>query len=97
MALLLEGAGNLFIIIILLHWALSTLACSFSAAAQKRTLSSLLTASLSPFLEHSAWYMKEWEAVFVFFIKKGKNWGSLGGTMVWRLPLAQGTILETRD
>ena len=24
-------------------------------------------------------------------------WGSLGGTVVWRLPLAQGAILETRD
>ena len=24
-------------------------------------------------------------------------WGSLGGAVVWRLPLAQGTILETRD
>ena len=23
--------------------------------------------------------------------------GSLGGTAVWRLPLAQGAILETRD
>ena len=23
--------------------------------------------------------------------------GSLGGAVVWRLPLAQGTILETRD
>ena len=27
-----------------------------------------------------------------------RNWeGSLGGTAVWRLPLAQGAILETRD
>ena len=28
-----------------------------------------------------------------------KQWfrGSLGGTAVWRLPLAQGAILETRD
>ena len=29
-----------------------------------------------------------------------KNWqklGSLGGAVVWRLPLAQGVILETRD
>ena len=24
-------------------------------------------------------------------------WGSLGGVAVWRLPLAQGAILETRD
>ena len=24
-------------------------------------------------------------------------WGSLGGAAVWRLPLAQGAILETRD
>ena len=28
---------------------------------------------------------------------KNKNLGSLGGAAVWRLPLAQGTILETRD
>ena len=26
-----------------------------------------------------------------------KNRGSLGGTTVWRLALAQGVILETRD
>ena len=26
-----------------------------------------------------------------------KSQGSLGGAVVWRLPLAQGTILETRD
>ena len=26
-----------------------------------------------------------------------KNRGSLGGAVVWRLPLAQGAILETRD
>ena len=25
------------------------------------------------------------------------TWGSLGGAAVWRLPLAQGAILETRD
>ena len=25
------------------------------------------------------------------------SWGSLGGAAVWRLPLAQGAILETRD
>ena len=28
---------------------------------------------------------------------KKKNQGSLGGAAVWRLPLAQGAILETRD
>ena len=29
---------------------------------------------------------------------KKKNWmGSLGGAAIWRLPLAQGAILETRD
>ena len=28
---------------------------------------------------------------------KTPNSGSLGGTAVWRLPLAQGTILETWD
>ena len=26
-----------------------------------------------------------------------EEWGSLGGAAVWRLPLAQGAILETRD
>ena len=26
-----------------------------------------------------------------------EGWGSLGGAAVWRLPLAQGAILETRD
>ena len=29
-------------------------------------------------------------------LKRG-SWGSLGGAAVWRLPLAQGAILETRD
>ena len=29
--------------------------------------------------------------------REGKNRGSLGGTVVWRLPLAQGMILETQD
>ena len=29
-------------------------------------------------------------------LKNGQE-GSLGGAAVWRLPLAQGTILETRD
>jgi ethanolamine transporter EutH len=28
---------------------------------------------------------------------KGMVQGSLGGAVVWRLPLAQGVILETRD
>ena len=28
---------------------------------------------------------------------KGPIWGSLGGAAVWRLPLAQGVILETWD
>ena len=26
-----------------------------------------------------------------------ESWGSLGGSVVWRLPLAQGAILESRD
>ena len=30
-------------------------------------------------------------------MKSLKHMGSLGGAMVWRLPLAQGAILETRD
>ena len=29
--------------------------------------------------------------------KKLLTWGSLGGSAVWRLPLAQGTILESQD
>ena len=29
--------------------------------------------------------------------KYSLRWGSLGGAVVWRLPLAQGAILETRD
>ena len=35
----------------------------------------------------------KWKATF----KKCYRGGSLGGTVVWRLPLAQGAILETRD
>ena len=32
------------------------------------------------------------------FVYKEKGYsGSLGGAVVWRLPLAQGVILETRD
>ena len=31
------------------------------------------------------------------FSKEYKVLGSLGGAAVWRLPLAQGAILETRD
>ena len=31
------------------------------------------------------------------WFKKGVLKGSLGGTAVWRLPLAQGAILEIRD
>ena len=30
-------------------------------------------------------------------VRNGVPLGSLGGTVVWRLPLAQGAILETRD
>ena len=32
-----------------------------------------------------------------FFFFKAHLQGSLGGATVWRLPLAQGAILETRD
>ena len=32
-----------------------------------------------------------------FFKKKKQKEGSLGGAAVWRLPLAQGAILETQD
>ena len=28
---------------------------------------------------------------------KTSEWGSLGGSAVWRLPLARGSILESRD
>ena len=34
---------------------------------------------------------------FELVILKRKAQGSLSGAVVWRLPLAQGTILETRD
>ena len=30
-------------------------------------------------------------------MKNAHPWGSLGGAAVYRLPLAQGVILETRD
>ena len=30
-------------------------------------------------------------------LKSPEGWGSLGGSVVSRLPLAQGTILESRD
>ena len=30
-------------------------------------------------------------------LQKWLEWGSLGGAVVWCLPLAQGAILETRD
>ena len=33
----------------------------------------------------------------VTMVKNTVLWGSLGGAAVWRLPLAQGAILETRD
>ena len=36
-----------------------------------------------------------WE-VGLYVSSKTHAWGSLGGAAVWRLPLAQGTILETR-
>ena len=29
--------------------------------------------------------------------KEIKSWGSLGGSVVWHLPLAQGVILVTQD
>ena len=40
--------------------------------------------------------------IFIDFLKlmlalKGDMRGSLGGSVVWRLPLAQGVILETQD
>ena len=35
--------------------------------------------------------------VYGFPLKYLQILGSLGGTAVWRLPLAQGAILETRD
>ena len=28
---------------------------------------------------------------------KSTSWGSLGGAAVWRLPLAQGAVLDIRD
>ena len=37
---------------------------------------------------------REWKAETRY---KPVTQGSLGGAVVWRMPLAQGTILETRD
>ena len=34
---------------------------------------------------------------YAFYLNKECCLGSLGGAAVWRLPLAQGVILETRD
>ena len=34
---------------------------------------------------------------FKLFLKRENCWGSLGGSAVWHLPLAQGLILETRN
>ena len=34
---------------------------------------------------------------FIIYQFKNSQIGSLGGAAVWRLPLARGTILETRD
>ena len=36
--------------------------------------------------------------IFVLEVySKTETWGSLGNSVVWRLPLAQGAILESRD
>lgn len=51
-AWLIEGDGNLFIIIILLTWALSTLAGSLGVAAKRRITVVSLTASLTPSLHY---------------------------------------------
>ena len=37
------------------------------------------------------------ESLLVNYFMEFFSRGSLGGTAVWRLPLAQGVILETRD
>ena len=42
-------------------------------------------------MSHSS---SNWGAVIVKILDM---WGSLGGAAVWRLPLAQGAILETQD
>ena len=39
----------------------------------------------------------ESEDYFLQTTQKVTDWGSLGSAAVWRLPLAQGAILETRD
>ena len=36
-------------------------------------------------------------AYFNLILKNNREQGSLGGVVVWHLPLAQGTILEIRD
>ena len=38
----------------------------------------------------------EWQVFSKYHLKEGKG-GSLGGSAVWHLPWAQGTILESRD
>ena len=45
---------------------------------------------------HVKWY-RHFGKYFGSFLQNQHTWGSLGGAAVWRLPLAQGAILETRD
>ena len=51
-----------------------------------------MTANVGDAGEYVSDYCSIWES-----LKKKKKRGSLGGAAVWRLPLAQGAILETRD
>ena len=44
--------------------------------------------------KHLTNYYNVYQGTIVF---KSQNLGSLGGAAVWRLPLAQGVILETQD
>ena len=42
-------------------------------------------------------FLKELKNALGASRSKSHHMGSLGGTAVWRLPLAQGAVLETRD
>ena len=46
---------------------------------------------------HDGWVVKENVAYSYNWILKTRNRGSLGGSTIYRLPLAQGAILESQD
>ena len=51
----------------------------------------------SSYLSESIYLNNTVTIVSHYYGIKSDVWGSLGGAAVWRLPLAQGAILETRD